>query len=273
MKSRQACSFLLIMAVLTLYNCGVHAQQGGKSGENAQKIAFLDAMVTRDKPVNLDGNSIEDAIAKLRLNYGCIISVEMIEYTKEDTTSRGNICCLDRRRPVSDRSFSNLTVRQVLDELVEIDPGYQWKVYDGKYVVLEPRTAKNGGREKSILDTIVSLSTDNVSLNSLLGPYEHPFGQELFYSHRLCFYTISMGRNPGLGGIRISLHLENVTLRDAFNAIVAEAEKATGDRFRWLIKGLRHDSIDLDGNIVTTRDFTFQRITKERLELTTNPDS
>lgn len=130
MKFRQACSFLLIMAVLILYNCGIHAQQVGKSGENAQKLAFLDAMVTRDKPVNLDGNSIEDAIAKLRFNYGCIISVEMIEYTKEDTTSRGNICCLDRRRPVSDRSFSNLTVRQVLDELVGIDPGYQWKIYN-----------------------------------------------------------------------------------------------------------------------------------------------
>lgn len=167
---------------------------------------------------------------------------------------------------MSDRSFSNLSVRQILNELVRIDPGYQWKIYNGGHVVFEPCTEKNGGKEKSVLDKIVSILADNVPLDTLLSQYDHPFGRELGYTHGLCSYQLVWGKNPEFNNILISVHLENITLRDALNAIVTEAEKATGDRFRWVIKGFKRDGIDIYGNTITGRGFTFQRISKEWLK-------
>ena len=58
--------------------------------------------------------------------------------------------------------------------------------------------------------------------------------------------------------------VEDVTLRDAFNAIVTEAEEVTGDRFPWFVKGQRHNGLDKYGKTVSVRPFHFSSLT-ERL--------
>ena len=248
-------SFLLIMG-----SGKVFAQQQSGSEDRADQIAFLDLMITEDKPIHLKNQDVIAAISKLRRRYGCPISIEIIEYTLQDCIPQGNNWIVKNRPRVS-RSFSNVTVREVLTELARMDAGYQWKVTDEKFVSFEPRTKKLGGTEKGVLDTPVSVEATNVPLNVLLSR-AHPFGRELFYQHGLGFSMLVIGKDPEFHKIRISVKLRNVTLREAFNQIAAEAESVTGDLFCWSIAGRKIDGPDSNGKMVTIRDFTFHRFRK-----------
>ncbi len=261
--------FMLIMGTGTVF-----AQQQSGSEARAAPIAFLDLMITEDKPINLKNENVTEAISKLRWRYGCPISIEIIEYTLQDCMPQGNNWIIKNRPRVS-RSFSNVTVREVLTELTRIDPGYQWNVYEKKFVSFEPRTKKLGGTEKSVLDTRVSVNATNVPLNVLLSR-AHPFGRELFYEHGLGFSVIVLGINPEFHKIRISVRLRNVSLREAFNQIATEAESVTGDLFCWSIAGRKIDGqgpnskIEVrgpNGKMVSIRHFFFNRFRQEVLRL------
>ncbi len=232
--------------VLTTFVLIFFAQQNSSGQEKTKDIAFLDMMITESRPLSVENLSASDVTEMLRLDYGCVINAEGIEYPRSDRIRVGG-GFVDKKRPLVNRAFFNLTVRQILDELVRIDPGYHWKVYDGKYVVFEPRTEKYGGKEKSILDAVVSVSADNVPLISLLAG-RHPFARELANRHRLSWLRIIMGRDPQFHKIPISIHMENVTLRDAFNAIVTAAEQVTGEKryFAMLreLKTILHQTLD-----------------------------
>ena len=262
MEFRLSRAIIILTVIFTLYSWETFAQQNSGSQEKEKQIAFLDTMVTEDNAISLKNNPVTHATAYLRFQYKCVISVEQIEYTEEDCI-KGRLWVVTNR-PQVDRTFSNLTVREILDELVRIDPGYHWKIYDGKYVVFEPRTKRYGGKEKSILDTIVSVSADNVPMSTLLSAYGgHPFGRELLYSIGLSRFMIGVGgKRPEFHKIPISVHLENVPLRDAFNAIAAAAGQVTGDRFRWFVNGYKHSRKDKYGKMLTVRNFTFNRVRK-----------
>lgn len=257
MRFRLSRAIIMLIVIFTFYSSEAFARQNSDSQEKEKQIAFLDTMVTENNAISLKNNPVTHAIAYLRFQYNCAISVEQIEYTKEDCIV-GNLWVVKNRSQV-DRTFSGLTVREILDELVQIDPGYHWKIYDGKYVVFEPRTKKYGGKEKSVLDTIVSVSADNVPMSTLLSPYSgHLFGRELLYSIGLSRFKTSIGKaRPRSHKIPISVHLENVPLRDAFNAIAAAAEHVTGDRFRWFINGHKYSGKDKYGKMLTVRNVTF----------------
>ena len=259
--------FMLIMGTGTVF-----AQQQSGSEAKADQIAFLDLMITEDKPIHLKNEYVTVAIAKLRWRYDCPISIEVIEYTKQDSMRQGNKWIV-KNRPLVSRSFSNVTVREFLAELARMDAGYQWKVTDDKFVSFEPRTKKLGGTKKSVLDTPVSVDATNVPLNVLLSR-AHPFGRELFYQHGLVFSMLVIGKDPEFHKIRISVKLRNVTLREAFNQIAAEAESVTGDLFCWSIAGRkiegRGPNRKIEGRgpnrkMVTTRNFAFHRLRQEFL--------
>lgn len=262
MRFRLSRAIIMLIVIFTFYSSEAFAQQNSGSQEKEEQIAFLDTMVTENNAISLKKNPVTHAIAYLRFQYDCAISVEQIEYTKEDCIV-GRLWVVKNRSQV-DRTFSGLTVRQLLDELVQIDPGYHWKIYDGKYVVFEPRAKRYGGKEKSILDTIVSVSADNVPMSTLLSAYDgHPFGRELLYNIGLSRSMIGVGgKRPEFHNIPISIHLKNVPLRDAFNAIATAAEHVTGDRFRWFINGFKHSGKDKYGKMLTVRNFTFNRVRK-----------
>lgn len=262
MRFRLSRAIIMLIVIFTFYSSEAFARQNSDSQEKEKQIAFLDTMVTENNAISLKNNPVTHAIAYLRFQYNCAISVEQIEYTKEDCIV-GNLWVVKNRSQV-DRTFSGLTVREILDELVQIDPGYHWKIYDGKYVVFEPRTKKYGGKEKSVLDTIVSVSADNVPMSTLLSAYAgHPFGQELFYGIGLSRFKTYIGKaRSSSHEIPISIHLENVPLRDAFNAIATAAEQVTGDRFCWFVGGYKLEGKDKYGKTVTVRTFNFNRIQK-----------
>ena len=266
MVFRQVKLFLLVGSFMLIMSTGtVFAQQQSGSETRAAQIAFLDLMITEDNPIHLKNENAAEAISKLRWRYGCPISIERIEYTQQDCIPQGNNWIVKNRPRVS-RSFSNVTVRELLTELTRLDPGYQWNVYDEKFVSFEPRTKKLGGTEKSVLDTLVSVEATNVPLSVLLSP-AHPFGRELFYQHGLGFAVIVLGVDPEFHKIRISVQLRNVTLREAFNQIAAEAESVTGDLFCWSITGRKIEGRDQNGKLVTTRDFYFNRFRQEVLRI------
>jgi hypothetical protein len=254
-------SFMLIMG----YSGKVFPQQESGSEDRADPIAFLDLMITEDNPIHLKNENAAEAISKLRWQYGCPISIERIEYTQQDCIPQGNNWIVKNRPRVS-RSFSNVTVREVLTELARLDPGYQWNVYEKKFVSFEPRTKKLGGTEKSVLDTLVSVDATNVPLSVLLSP-AHPFGRELSYQYGLALLGIIKGINPEFHKIRISVQLKNVSLREAFNQIAAEAESVTGDLFCWSINGRKIEGRDQNGKLVTARNFTFSRFRQEFLRV------
>ena len=254
-------SFMLIMG----YSGKVFPQQESGSEDRADPIAFLDLMITEDNPIHLKSQDVIEAISKLRGRYGCPISIEIIEYTLQDCIPQGNNWIVKNRPRVS-RSFSNVTVREVLTELARLDPGYQWNVYEKKFVSFEPRTKKLGGTEKSVLDTLVSVGATNVPLSVLLSP-AHPFGRELSYQYGLALLGIIKGINPEFHKIRISVQLRNVSLREAFNQIAAEAESVTGDLFCWSINGRKIEGRDQNGKLVTARNFTFSRFRQEFLRV------
>ena len=211
MVFRQVKLFLLVGSFMLIMSTGtVFAQQQSGSETRTAQIAFLDLMITEDNPIHLKNENAAEAISKLRWRYGCPISIERIEYTQQDCIPQGNNWIVKNRPRVS-RSFSNVTVRELLMELARIDPGYQWNVYDEKFVSFEPRTKKLGGTEKSVLDTRVSVEATNVPLNVLLSP-AHPFGRELFYQHGLGFSVIVLGINPEFHKIRISVQIEKCLL-------------------------------------------------------------
>ena len=116
----------------------IPVQQDSGSQETHERIAFLDRMVSEENPIILDNRHVTDAVAFLRFQYRCPISVEIIEFEQKDRTLLEGRRWISKNRPLVNRSFSNLTVRQLLDELARIDPGYHWKVYDGRYVVFGP---------------------------------------------------------------------------------------------------------------------------------------
>ena len=257
-------SFMLIMG----YSGKVFVQQESGSEDRADQIAFLDLMITEDKPIHLKNQDVIEAISKLRGRYGCPISIEIIEYTLQDCIPQGNKWVI-KNRPRVRRSFSNMTVRKLLTELTRIDPGYQWNIYEEKFVSFEPRTKKLGGTEKSVLDALVSVDATNVPLSVLLS-HAHPFGRELSYQHGLGFSVIVLGVDPEFHKIRISVQLRNVSLREAFNQIAAEAESVTGDLFCWSINGRKIEGRDQNGKMVTIRHFTFNRFRQEVLRVVRN---
>ena len=264
MKFRLSRTIIMLIVILAFHSSEAFTQQSSSGQAESKEIAFLDIMVTESKPVILENKHVTSALLRLRHAYGCVISTEKIRHTRNERIRAAGNRWITKNRPLASRSFSNLTVRQILDELVRIDPGYHWKIYDGKYVVFEPRTEKYGGKEKSILDTIVSVSADDVSMYTLLSPYGgHPFGRELFYQHGLGFFQAFIGKVPKFDKILISVHLEDVTLRDAFNAIATAAKQATGDGVYWHIKGLEWNGTDKYRNVVTTRGFTFHFLRRE----------
>jgi hypothetical protein len=76
-----------------------------------------------------------------------------------------------------------------------------------------------------------------------------------------------IGKDPEFHKIRISVKLRNVTLREAFNQIAAEAESVTGDLFCWSINGRKIEGRDQNGKLVTARNFTFSRFRQEFLRV------
>ena len=79
-------SFILIMGAETVF-----AEQQSGSETSAAPIAFLDLMITEDKPIHLKNQDVIEAISKLRgRRYGCPISIEIIEYTQQDCIPQGN---------------------------------------------------------------------------------------------------------------------------------------------------------------------------------------
>ena len=85
MKLQQVKLFVLLISsfMLISYARIIFAQDSG-SQETGEQIAFLDLTVTDAKPIILKNQHVTDAVAYLRFQYGCPVSIEVIEFTQQD---------------------------------------------------------------------------------------------------------------------------------------------------------------------------------------------
>ena len=138
-------------------------------------------------------------------------------------------------RPKHSISFSNITYRQLLDEIIMLDQTLQWNISPNGVINVFPRGGENSEPySNSILNDIIpELDVENVKLAYLLSN-AHPFGRMLTGTYGLSFGHLVLGQDR-TGTKEVSVSLRKATIRECLNAIV----KSAGDAFYWHVESLR----------------------------------
>ena len=150
-------------------------------------------------------------------------------------------------RPKYNVSFQNISCRTLIDEVVGLDDTLQWKITPNGVINVFPRGNKDNEYSNSILNSIIpELEVENVELAYLLSN-AHPFGRTLA-RYGLSLVQFIRGQDH-TGTRKVSVHLNDATIRECLNAIV----KSAGDNFYWHVMGLKQRGKWINGEEMDCR--------------------
>ncbi len=166
-----------------------------------------------------------DCIKKIAEEYKIILGFEEIEYTLSNNKGKKNISI----------NLKNITVKNLLNELVKVNNEYFWEESNGIIVIMPKSNNIKDKYEKSVLnDKIKSLSINNENIYHAIWKIEEILNES-------SKWTFGVGIISGIfpweadNIKKLSLNFKNVTVRDALNSLVRE-----DGNFYWYLEGKKY---------------------------------